>query len=173
MARNPGKRISAEVEADLRTLLRLMTPRQMGQAWKNALAAQCRKIRKVAVRGFRESGLRNRGKMIKAFRSSVRRDLTGFSVKITPTKRNADSCYVNRRGQRKPVVLWADTGTHNRFRTGAKKGRYSLGATPAHGFMAKARADLPRVASEMEAEVRKRAAKAAAKTIKKYYGKRD
>lgn len=161
--------IRTEITADLSTLLASVTPKQMGASWRGALMTSARKLRKIAIGYFKAAKLHNRGKMVKAFRASVRRDLKGFSVKISTGKNHPQSLYTNRRGQAKPIVLWANIGTHNRWRK-TSKGRASTGSTTAHRFMDAARNHLPAIKREIEVEVRKRAEKAVAKNIKKHYG---
>ena len=152
--------VSVDIQQDLSHLLQYMTDLQKKRAWRNALNRTARKVRKVAVTDLNTTGIRHAAKIARSIRASVPAKLTGFSVKVTPS-RNPKSYYINSRGAGVAMAQFAHTGTN----------RIHQGSTKAYNYLDRARkAAYPAALAELGDELEKTSKDAVAKSIKKHYG---
>lgn len=144
-------------------LLRQMNGRQIRNSMRRALRAEARNALRIAQSHLAGSGLQVRGSSAdwkKGVRSFVYRQGTGFMITVKArsasrkTGKGEKSMHENRRGLRKPVLMWAEEGTKaRRTKTRTKsfarqrKG-HSTGRMRAYGFLEKAAPEMYRTVGE-------------------------
>lgn len=152
--------MASDISYDCRNLQRLfeeLTPKRRAQAIKGALRRAANTIRRVAVNNLRSSLNSNRD-LERGVRAIVWKRQAGFRVTVGPkaasrkTGKGERGYHTNRRGLKKPVLMWAEDGTDSRrtksktrIFTRSRKG-HSTGRMKRYGFMA-------RTKSETEANV--------------------
>ena len=152
--------MASDISYDCRNLQRLfeeLTPKRRAQAIKGALRRAANTIRRVAVNNLRSSLNSNRD-LERGVRAMVWKRQAGFRVTVGPkaasrkTGKGERGYHTNRRGLKKPVLMWAEGGTDSRrtksktrIFTRSRKG-HSTGRMKRYGFMA-------RTKSETEANV--------------------
>lgn len=128
-------------DTNLQKLFAELQPKRRKQALKGGARRTAAKVRRVAVANLRSS-LRSNRQLEKGMRVVVFRRIVGFSVTIRPGRSNRGYYLSPRRrdGRYLPVLLWAESGTKNRYRKGKrsfwgrKRGGYT-GSMPRSGFM--------------------------------------
>lgn len=130
-----------------RGLYAAMSVKERIRALKGAFRREAAYVRKRAVANLRGSGLRTAPDMERGIRAVVMKDKGGFRVTIG-TKRAtktqaARGFHTNRRGQSKPILIWAEAGTKKRatksqtkWFTRSRKA-HNTGAMPSYEFMNK------------------------------------
>lgn len=152
--------MASDISYDCRNLQRLfeeLTPKRRAQAIKGALRRAANTIRRVAVNNLRSSLNSNRD-LERGVRAMVWKRQAGFRVTVGPkaasrkTGKGERGYHTNRRGLKKPVLMWAEDGTDSRrtkskprIFTRSRKG-HSTGRMKRYGFLA-------RTKSETEANV--------------------
>lgn len=152
--------MASDISYDCRNLQRLfeeLTPKRRAQAIKGALRRAANTIRRVAVNNLRSSLNSNRD-LERGVRAMVWKRQAGFRVTVgtkaasRKTGKGERGYHTNRRGLKKPVLMWAEDGTDSRrtkskarIFTRSRKG-HSTGRMKRYGFMA-------RTKSETEANV--------------------
>lgn len=143
------------IQYDDRNLQRLfteLTPKQRLRALKGAFRREANRVRRVAVNNLRSS-IRSDRDLERGVRALVWKRKAGFRVTVGTKQANKKTgkgergYHVNRRGQKKPVLLWAESGT--RLRRSKRATRYPVGGSwrigknrgrmKRYGFMAKTR----------------------------------
>lgn len=151
-----------------------LTPAQLRKALRSGLRREATRVRRVAVQKLRGTTLSLRGGMEKGIRTVVYRRGTGFKVTVKPKvggRTENKGFHTNRRGQLKPVLAWAETGTRMRrtktktriFRR-SRKG-HSTGYMRGYHFMEDAEREAPQTVEanlghDLETAVTKAAKKA-------------
>lgn len=141
-------------DSNLRKLLFELEPKRRMQAVKGAFRKAASKVKKQAASNLRSSGLQVRKGMEKGIRQVVYKRTPGFRVTIGTKKANAKTgkgesgMHVNRRGLKKPILLWAEGGTKSRS-TKSRRGKcgrgrkgHPTGSMPSSRFMEKTRAQM-------------------------------
>ena len=114
-----------QVEAELST-------RELRRAIKGSLNKEAKRVRRSAASYLRSSAVYKGGKLhnasavAKGIRAKVYKDYSGFIVAANPYKKVG--FHKNRRGLLKPVLMWANMGTQERTRKGAKGSNGSMAA---------------------------------------------
>ncbi len=143
--------MASDISYDCRNLQRLfeeLTPKRRAQAIKGALRRAANTIRRVAVNNLRSSLNSNRD-LERGVRAIVWKRQAGFRVTVGPkaasrkTGKGERGYHTNRRGLKKPVLMWAEDGTDSRrtksktrIFTRSRKG-HSTGRMKRYGFMAR------------------------------------
>ena len=139
------------VEYDDRNLQQLfaeLEPKRRLQALRGGFRKAANQVRKTAINNLRQS-IRTDKDLEKGVRAVVFRRTAGFRVTVgTKRGRNGKGeagYHTNRQGLKKPILIWAESGTKAR-RTKAKKGgrrrldrkreAHSTGRMKRYGFMA-------------------------------------
>lgn len=146
--------MSGTVEYDDGNLQRLfaeLEPKRRAQALRGGFRKAANNVRKKAVANLRSSSIRTDKDMEKGIRSSVFKRKAGFRVTIGTKKagkngKGESGMHLNRRGLKKPVLIWAEMGTAQR-KTKSSGGRraaryraaHNTGRMPRYGFMEKTR----------------------------------
>lgn len=139
------------------------------KAIKTAFRREANKVKKAADTNLRVSGIHNAAKLSRGIRAIVFKRKAGFRVTVGSKKANKQGkgergMHKNRRGQKKPILIWAEDGTVMRksksvtpFRVGGGKWRqgYKRGFMPRYGFMRKTLEQVRgKVTDELHNEVR-------------------
>lgn len=163
-------------DTKLRKLLFELEPKRRMQAVKGAFRKTATKVRKTAASNLRSSGLHAPKGMEKGIRQILYKRTPGFRVTIGTRKANPKTgkgesgMHVNRRGLKKPILLWAEGGTKPRSTKsrrrifGGRKG-HPTGSMPAYKFMEKTRAQ---VKGNVTDELRQAMEESIIKTARKY-----
>ena len=156
-----------------KALLREFTPRQMRNSIKSAYRGVANMARKVAISKLQSSGLECHG--ASDFKKGIRQVIysRGGGFLITVRGYRGKSMHRNRRGELKPVLMWAEDGaggtdgrstrSKSKFFVRISKG-HSTGSMPKFGFMEEAE---PTMASIVEKELYNELVKAVHKTAAK------
>lgn len=147
--------MASDISYDCRNLQRLfeeLTPKRRAQAIKGALRRAANTIRRVAVNNLRSSLNSNRD-LERGVRAMVWKRQAGFRVTVGPkaasrkTGKGERGYHTNRRGLKKPVLMWAEDGTDSRrtksktrIFTRSRKG-HSTGRMKRYGFMARTKSE--------------------------------
>ena len=146
--------MSGTVEYDDGNLQRLfaeLEPKRRAQALRGGFRKAANNVRKKAVANLRSSSIRTDKDLEKGIRSSVFKRKAGFKVTIGTKKagkngKGESGMHLNRRGLKKPVLIWAEMGTAQRTTKssgGRRAARYrsahNTGRMPRYGFMEKTR----------------------------------
>lgn len=170
-----------DLQYDDRNLQRLfaeLEPKQRLKALKAGFRREANQVRKTAVNNLRGSGIRTDKDLESGIRAVVFKQQAGFRVTIG-TKAGKGKQYgfhKNRRGELKPVLLWAEMGTedrrtksnsgkHTRLWTGRlRKGHYT-GRMRRYGFMQQT---LDQVSSSVSDNLHNEVIQSVEKVAKKY-----
>lgn len=128
-------------------LLKCFDGKQLKKSLKGAYRKEGNKVRKIVVSKLQSSGIDDSNGLDKGIRTYVYSRGGGFMVTVKPGKSNKHSMYVNKRGIKKPVLLFASEGTKER-KTKSKtrifvrlrKG-HATGKMPAYRFIDSATAE--------------------------------
>lgn len=142
---------------NLQQLWKELSPKRRVQAMRGTMRTQAHYVRKVAIGNLRSSGLRTDADMERGVREVVFKNTLGFRVTVgTKGKKSRSNpnaktrgYHKNRRGEEKPILIWAEDGTKERhtkrrgflgrrWRAFSNKGRKGYrGRMPRFAFMAK------------------------------------
>lgn len=137
-------------DGNLQRLFAELEPKRRTQALKGGFRKAANKVRKKAVSNLREA-IHTDKDLEKGVRAIVFKQKAGFRVTIGTKKAGKNGkgeagMHTNRRGLKKPVLIWAEEGTKSRTTKssgGKRSARYraahSTGSMPRFGFMAKTR----------------------------------
>lgn len=137
-------------DGNLQRLFAELEPRRRTQALKGGIRRTANNVRKKAVGNLREAIHADKD-LEKGVRAIVFKQKVGFRVTIGTRKANKNGkgeagMHTNRRGLKKPVLIWAEEGTKTRTTKnggGKRAERYraahNTGAMPRFGFMRKTR----------------------------------
>lgn len=147
-----------DVEIDYHNLQQLfveLEPKRRLQALKSAYRKEATRVRKVAIKNLRGSGLRNSKDLEKGIRTRLLKNKAGIQVTVGTKKANKrgkgeSGFHTNRFGQKKPILLWAELGTAERKtksgggilgilrrRAARKRKSHRTGRMRRYGFMEK------------------------------------
>lgn len=148
--------MSSELQYDdsnLQKLFAELEPKRRVQALKGGFRKLANKVRKKAVGNLHES-IHTDEDLEKGVRAIVFKRKAGFRVTVG-TKRASKNgkgeagMHTNRRGLKKPVLIWAEGGTTMRHTksNGPKRAKryraaHSTGRMPRYGFMAKTQSEV-------------------------------
>lgn len=154
--------MAADVKYDDGNLQRLfaeLEPKRRTQALKAGFRKTANTVRKKAVGNLREAIHTDRD-LEKGVRAIVFKQKAGFRVTIGTKKAGKNGkgeagMHTNRRGLKKPVLIWAEEGTKQR-RTKGNGGKraarlraaHNTGSMPRYGFMAKTRNEVRETVTE-------------------------
>ena len=138
-------------DTQLQQLFAELDPKRRKQALKGAFRREAGRVRKTAVKNLRSSGLRTDHDLEKGIRSVVFKNTAGFRITVGTKKANRHGkgergMHLNRVGQKKPILIWAEGGTSDRWtmpkkgtrrRADRKRQRHSTGHMRKYGFMEK------------------------------------
>ncbi len=153
-------------DSNLRKLFKALDQEQRVKAMKGAFRREANKVRRVAISNLRSTGIRTDRDLEKGVRAVVYKRAAGFRVTIGTKKGNRKTgrgergFHTNRRGLKKPVLLWAEGGTDKRYTksktrifTRSRKGHYT-GRMKRYGFMSKTGRQVDgRVTDELREEI--------------------
>lgn len=162
-----SERMDSEFKYDDTQLQRLfveLEPKRRMQALRAGFRKQASKVRKVAVRHLR-AGLKSNKDLEKGVRAIVYKRTAGFRVTVGTGRRGSDiGFHKNRRGLKKPVLIWAEKGTKKRH-TQSRKSKHYTGFMKRYGFLAKAKEDMQGKTTE---NIHRFVVESVIKTAKKY-----
>ncbi|MDE6772068.1 MAG: hypothetical protein K2J49_05650 [Muribaculaceae bacterium] len=151
---------------NLQAFLNELSPKERTKLFKAGFRKAANKVRKVAVRNLRGSGIRSGKELEKGIRRVLYRKKSGFRVTVGSAGKGNSRAgdvqaahHTNRRGKKKPILVWAEGGTARRFVKGSyHKGKrhrgHSTGKMPAYGYMKKTREEvLPTVEKEIKESI--------------------
>lgn len=153
----------------LRRLFAELDVKQRKKALKGAFRREATRVRKTAIQNLRTSGIRTDHDLERGIRSVVFRDSPGFRVTVGSKKANKKGkgergMHLTRAGLKKPILIWAEGGTSDRWtmpkkgtrrRADRKRERHATGHMRKYGFMEKTLRDVRgSVASDLRSEVK-------------------
>lgn len=161
-------------------LLREMTPKQLKKAMRSAIRAASRKALKIAQGKLLSDGPQVKGNTAdwkKGIRNRVYPDSKGSGFLITVKARGANrqgkgekGMHENRKGIKKPILMWAEEGTKYRSTKTQtkwfirKKKGHRTGRMPGYHFLQKAEPEMRgTVEKDLTPEVEKAVEKVARK----------
>lgn len=105
-------------DRNLQKLFVAMDPKQRMKALKGAFRKEANRVRKAAVNNVRAS-IRSDRDLEKGIRALVFKRKAGFRVTVGTKSANKNGkgesgFHTNRRGLKKPILMWADIGTAQR-----------------------------------------------------------
>lgn len=134
-------------DSNLRGLFAQLDKRQRAKAIRGAVRREASRVRKAAVGNLRGSGISSNRDLERGVRSVVyKKRIIGFRVTVGTKKagrngKGESGMHTNRRGLKKPVLIWAEDGTSRR-RTkskaggfGRSRGGHSTGSMRRYGFI--------------------------------------
>lgn len=160
-------------DSNLQRLLTALTPQQRRKALRGTCRRLANQTRKRAVSNLRAS-IRSDKDLEKGVRTVVNKKIMGFRVTVG-TKFNRKSgksrgFHKNRRGEKKPVLIWAEDGTalrNTKSRTRAfvrSRRGHSTGYMRSYGFMDKTkRQTMPGITAAYRQEITNQIVKEARK----------
>ena len=154
-------------DTELQRLFAEMEPKLRLKALKGAFRREANRVRKTALNNLRGS-IRSDRDLERGVRALVFKRKAGFRVTVgtksasKKTGKGEQGYHVNRRGLKKPVLIWAEDGT--KWRKSKKATRYMVGGKwrtgttrgfmKRYGFMQKTAADVrDRVTDSLHDEV--------------------
>lgn len=161
---------------NLSKLLFELEPKKRIQAVKGAFRKAANKVRKQAVANLRQSGINANRDLEKGIRRIVYKKKPGFRVTVGTKKANKQGngeqgFHINRKGLKKPILIWAEEGTKERktrsrskFFVRKRKGHLT-GRMKKYGFMEKTQRDMKDKVTE---DLRLAMEESIIKTVKKY-----
>lgn len=167
----------AQMQYDDRNLQRLfaeMDVKRRVQALRGAFRREANQVRKTAINNLRGS-IRSDRNLERGIRAMVFKRKAGFRVTVGTKKAGKSGreygFHTNRRGLKKPVLIWAEAGTERRYtKTRSKifrrlrKGHYT-GRMRRYGFM---RTTLQQVRGTVTEDLRKEIIDNVTRVAKKY-----
>lgn len=138
-------------DRDLQRLFADLDPKRRLQAIKGSFRQEANRVRKTAINNLRSSGIRTDKDLERGIRAIVYKRTAGFRVTIGTKKAGKNGkgeagFHTNRRGLKKPILIWAEEGTEER-RTKSKTGTrrranrlrssHRTGRMKRYGFMGK------------------------------------
>lgn len=163
-------------DGNLQRLFAELEPRRRAQALRGGFRNAANKVRKKAVGNLREAIHTDRD-LEKGVRAIVFKQQAGFRVTIGTKKAGKNGkgeagMHTNRRGLKKPVLIWAEEGTKDRKTKssgGKRAARYRAahrtGRMPKYGFMAKTKAEMR---ESVTADIRKMVVENVERVARKY-----
>ena len=163
-------------DGNLQPLFAELEPRRRAQALRGGFRKVANKMRNKAVANLREA-IHTDKDLEKGVRAIVYNRMAGFRVTIGTKKAGKNGkgeagMHTNRRGLKKPVLIWAEEGTKDRKTKssgGKRAARYRAahrtGRMPKYGFMAKTKAEMR---DSVTADIRKMVAENVERVAKKY-----
>lgn len=164
-------------DSNLEKLFTAMEPKRRMKALKGAFRREANRVRKTALNNLR-GAIRTDKDLESGVRAIVFKRKAGFRVTIGTKKADKNGkgergMHLNRRGLKKPVLIWAEGGTKRRKSKKATRypigGRWSTGRTRGHmrryGFMAKT---LTQVRDSVTDDLHKEVINSITKEAKKY-----
>jgi len=136
-------------DTKLRALYAEMDVKQRMRTLKGAFRREANTVRKTAINNLRKS-IRSDKDMERGVRAIVWKKKAGFQVTVGTKRANKNGkgeagYHTNRRGLKKPILIWAEDGTEERrtktktkVYTRSRKG-HSTGRMKRYAFMAKTR----------------------------------
>ena len=126
-------------EKDLAQLAKEMTPKQLRKSLKRAYRAEAKKVLGIARQQLHRSKIQVKGNQAdweKGIRSHIYSRGGGFLITVKAHRANLKgqgekSMHENRKGFKKPILMWAEEGTNYRQR-GGKKVRIKHGIYGTH-----------------------------------------
>lgn len=115
-------------DSQLQHLFAEMDVKQRMRTMRGAFRREANNVRKTAINNLRSSLNSNRD-LEKGIRAIVFKQKAGFRVTVGTKRANKQGkgergFHVNRFGQKKPVLIWAEDGTNDRFtKNGTKWGK--------------------------------------------------
>lgn len=145
-------------DSNLRQLFAELEPKRRTQALKGAFRREANQVRKTAVNNLRSGGINSIKDLEKGVRAVVFKRAAGFRITIGTKKagksgKGEAGYHTNRQGLKKPILIWAETGTadrktksnggrHTRMWTRRKRSGHSTGRMRRYGFMAQTLSDV-------------------------------
>lgn len=138
-------------DTELQRLFSELAPKRRLQAMKGAFRKEANKARKIAVRNLRGSVQSNEN-LEKGVRALVFKRKTGFRITVGTKKANKRGkgeagFHTNRKGIKKPVLIWMEDGTRER-KTGtrifSRRKGHRTGRMKRYGFIDKSRGEIQR-----------------------------
>lgn len=163
-------------DGNLQRLFAELEPRRRTQALKGGFRKAANNVRKKAVGNLREA-IRTDRDLEKGVRAIVFKRTAGFRVTIGTKKAGKNGkgeagMHTNRRGLKKPVLIWAEEGTKQRTTksSGGKRATrlrssHSTGSMPRFGFMRKTRDEVRETVTD---DMRKMVTENVERVAKKY-----
>lgn len=153
-------------DSNLRKLFKALDHKQRIKAMRGAFRREANKVRRAAISNLRSTGIRTDLDLEKGVRAVVSKRDAGFRVTIGTKKGNRKTgrgergFHTNRRGLKKPVLIWAESGTDRRYTKSktrifarSRKGHYT-GRMKRYGFMSKTGSQVDgRVGDELREEI--------------------
>lgn len=135
-------------DRELQKLFSELEPKRRLQALKGGFRREANQVRKTAVNNLRASVKSNKD-LEKGVRSVVFKRSAGFRVTIGTKKadrygKGEAGFHTNRRGEKKPILIWAEEGTKerktkpkmgNRRRASRSREAHRTGRMKRYGFM--------------------------------------
>ena len=136
-------------DSKLQQLFAELEPKRRLQALRGGFRKEASQVRKTAVNNLRSSGIKSSKDLEKGIRSVVFKRKAGFRVTVGTKRANKKGkgeagFHTNRRGLKKPILIWAEEGTAER-KTKPKQGSrrraarlrssHSTGRMKRYGFM--------------------------------------
>lgn len=142
-------------------LFEALDPKRRRQALKGALRRTANLVRKKAQANLKSSHINTSTGLPKGIRRLLYKQKLGFRVTVGTGKKGVRGAFhTNRQGKEKPVLLWAEGGTGQRFTKTAtrifrrKRSGHSTGSMPRYGFMEKTRQEMsPEVDALLKNEI--------------------
>lgn len=132
-------------DGNLQRLFAELEPKRRTQALKAGFRKAANNVRKKAVANLREA-IHTDKDLEKGVRAVVFKRTAGFRVTIGTKKAGMRT---NRRGLKKPVLIWAEEGTKQRAtkssggkRAARLRAGHNTGSMPRYGFMAKTKSEV-------------------------------
>ena len=144
-------------DSRLQQLFAELEPKRRLQALRGAFRKEADRVRKVAINNLRGSGLRSSKELEKGIRRIVNKNKKKAGFRVTVGTKRANKAgkgeagfHTNRRGLKKPILIWAEDGTQERktkngggilgffTRRAARKRRaHRTGKMKRYGFMSR------------------------------------
>lgn len=149
--------MARNIDYDDRNLQRLfadMEPKRRLQAIKGGFRKEANRVKKTAVNNLRGSGIRVSKGLDKGVRAIVFKRKAGFRVTVGTKRANKNGkgeagFHTNRKGIKKPVLIWAEDGTEQRKtksnggkRFHRQRSSHSTGRMRRYGFMRQTLSDV-------------------------------
>jgi hypothetical protein len=137
-------------DSNLRQLFAELEPKRRTQALKGAFRREANQVRKTAINNLRSSGIKSSKDLEKGVRAVVFKRAAGFRVTIGTKRAGSNGkgeagYHINRQGLKKPILIWAESGTEERQtkpkqgtrrRASRQRAQHSTGHMKRYGFMA-------------------------------------
>lgn len=158
-------------DSNLQQLFAELEPKRRAQALRSGFRREANQVRKTAVNNLRSSGIRSDRDLESGIRAVVFKRTAGFRITVG-TKGDKMGFHTNRRGEKKPVLLWAEMGTKDRRtkngggkRASRHRAAHSTGRMPRYGFLAQT---LENTRETVTDDIHRLVTESVIKTAKKY-----